>query len=167
MIKVNLLIESDILSALNEQISQLPAITRGAVSRVYRRYRARIIKDLAAYPGPPAGTFKNKATPKQRRYVMMLIRKGIWTGRTGKLARSWKLSSRRANKAEQITLENTAENERGQPYSPYVQGDYQQPFHLDTGWKAAAPIIVKYETLIGEALIEEWITLVDERAGIR
>ena len=162
MIKVNLLIESDILSALNEQISQLPAITRGAVSRVYRRYRARIIKDLAAYPGPVKRPIRWKSERQRKAFFASNgFGHGIPYQRTGNLGKSWKVSTSVKKDVGAFVVENTSN------YVQYVQGDYQQPFHLDTGWKAAAPIIVKYETLIGEALIEEWITLVDERAGIR
>lgn len=114
--------------------------------RLVPRYEQQVRTGvLSETPGPPAGTFKDKATPKQRRYVMMLIRKGIWTGRTNRMVNAWQLRTEPMQGGGiALIVENTAVNERGQPYAPYVTGEYQQTFHADTGWRKAAGAALFY-----------------------
>lgn len=105
-------------------------INRDLMPRYQKLARAK----LGSYPGPPKGTFKHKATPKQLRYVMMLIRKGLYTGRTGKLLESWVTYSTPLKPGLNMFIENSARNERGDYYATYVLGDDIQSFHEDTGW---------------------------------
>lgn len=77
--------------------------------------------------------------------------------RTGRLETAWSATYKR----NIITIANTARDKRsGKFIAPFVIGEFQQPFHKDTGWQKrsakieqqiAAPIFieVKKQALIG------------------
>jgi hypothetical protein len=101
---------------------------------------------------PPPTFFVSLA---QRNYVMMLIRKKIWTGRTGALQMGWQGVVYKRGGASGGVIMNVWNN---RPYHKFVQGRVgmartrsemraltkpMQPFHRKTGWKPAAPMIKK------------------------
>jgi len=90
----------------------------------------KLVAEFAVYPPPIApGVFKANATPRQFRFVMAKIRRGEWSGRTGKLGRAWRTRFFRVfGEGARILIENTS------PYARYVIGINQQKFHTITGW---------------------------------
>lgn len=132
-----------------------------------------MIQELRRYPGKPHHPLRWKSQ-KQRRYVMMLLRAtGQEDGykRTFKLARGWQYSVT-VDSDGSMTLRVWNEAEFHDPitgittrYMPFVQGNIGlgtsdrslqrydapiQPFHKDTGWNPAAPIIKKYTAIAKE-----------------
>ncbi len=75
--------------------------------------------------------------------------------RTHKLSKGWKADVVLTDAGGTFSISNAA------PETVYVQGDLAQPFHLDTGWPQAAPIITKYAALLEDVLIDSWFTIID------
>jgi hypothetical protein len=104
----------------------------------------RMIGELSY--NPPRYTGKRDwQSDKQRRYVMM-IQKGKPYQRTGRRLRGWR-----------CVVENGAlvvvNTERG---IRFLQGDDMQRMHIKTGYRAAAPIIVRYEIIFQDEFIDYW-----------
>lgn len=107
----------------------------------------RMIQELAFEPPRYSGK-RDWQSDKQRRYVMM-IQKGQPYQRTGRRLRGWRC----VVESGDLMVVNT---ERG---IRFLQGDYQQRMHIKTGYRAAAPIIVRYEIVFQDEFINYWWTI--------
>lgn len=130
-----------------------------------------MLRALRVYPPRNLGMKIRWKSKKQRRYVMMLLKKAaIARGtpndlayrRTGRLGKSWKYTLEIKGDALRLRVFNTATTKwKGETHrlSRFIQGDvglgtssssvyrYQrpvQPFHVDRGWNLASPIIQEY-----------------------
>lgn len=77
--------------------------------------------------------------------------------RTGKLARSWRIVRRGNQYAMTIVARNT------QKYAEFVIGDWQQPFHADTGWPLARKILTDEQTEMSKRIVSYWHEIQRER----
>lgn len=107
--------------------SILPKLGRRAVNIVKTYEPYQYITRGDAYPNAPAGA--GWFSGRQRRYVMMMIRRGLITPgtprRTGNLAESWAYR----------VLENRVELVNSADYAEYVQGNETQSRHeAMAGW---------------------------------
>jgi hypothetical protein len=162
MINVTITVDADILDALGEQVRRAPALVKGAVRRQVNKERQRLRAELKVTPGPPKYPLRWKSE-KQRRafFATNGFGKGIPYQRTGKMVDAWDLQT--VNLPD--GLEISAVNETA--YARFVIGDDAQPFHLDTGWRQAAPTLANSRARLENDLIEIWYTLDDPRAGVR
>lgn len=161
MISVTVSVPTDVIEAINEQIGRTPALMSRAYTRATSRLKGRMLDELRAQPGPPHYPLRWKSD-RQRRYVMWLLRSegNLPYQRTGELAQGWEVNIASSDAGGAITVENAV------PYAQYVEGDAAQPFHLDTGWPQAAPIIARYAEEAEEVLIQTWFTVTDIYAGV-
>ena len=51
-------------------------------------------------------------------------------------------------------------------YAKYVEGGDQQPFHVNTGWILAGPIMEEEQNKFEDILRETFITVADPTAGV-
>jgi len=140
-----------------------------------------MLKELRHYPGRPHHPLRWKSN-KQRRYVMAMLREiGQEDGykRTYALARGWRYDiTTLSNGSMVMRVWNEAESKNPftgvkTKYEPFVQGSiglgqsktsaarYRapiQPFHQDTGWPEAQPIVAKYTQIAREETV--WIYIV-------
>lgn len=161
MISVTVTIPTDVINAINEQIAETPALMARAYTRAASRLKSRMLDELRTMPGPPHYPLRWKSE-RQRRYVMWLLKSqnNLPYQRTGELSRAWEVNIASSEDGGSITVENDT------PYAQFVQGDSAQPFHLDTGWPQAAPIISKYAEEAEEVLIQTWYTVTDIFGGV-
>lgn len=144
-----------------------------------------LLKELAWYPPRKKGMKIRWASDKQRRYVLLLLRKQFMarTGRapragddisyvrTGTFGDSWVAVAIPTTNGLRVRIYNTAENEAGIRYAPFVVGNIglgvsdrsagrylkpQQRFHQDRGWKQAAPLIQRSMAKIKEYASDEF-----------
>ena len=161
MIRLGVLVPTDILEAISDQIGRTPRLMQTAYKRQLSRLRSQILADLRQEPGKPRYPLRWKSE-RQRRFVMAkLSREGnLPYQRTHRLSKGW-----------DIVFTDTADggvmsafNET--PYARFVQGDDAQPFHLDTNWIQAADVIVKWEDVAADRLITTWFVVSDPFAGV-
>ncbi len=157
MIYVKVIPDADVLNAVREAARQAPARMRREAGKIARGKTAqRLIVELSQEPGKPRYPIRWKSA-RQRRKVMAMLRESgnLPYVRTHKIAQGW-----------WVVLENLADGEgvfgvvNTAPGVEFVQGDYAQPFHLDTGWVQAAPVIVQYEDALQDELINAWYRVV-------
>lgn len=164
MFRANVFIENDVLNALRETAQQTPKRLRAELGKIARGTEAQaLIRELGTEPGSPHYPLRWKSD-KQRRYVMAKLRRenNIPYKRTHKLARGW-----------QVVLESVGQDDskgiflvkNDTRYVRYVQGADTQPFHLDTGWPQAEPIIRRSSSIFEDKVIDAWYKIVSN--GIR
>lgn len=163
MISVKLTVETDILEAIAEAARTSPKLMQTAYDRNTRRLRSRMIKELSTEPraSTPPIRWKNA---RQKRAVMRKLRlMGMEDGyvRSHALSKAWKANLKPDGTGGIMTVTNNT------PYVEFVQGDWTQPFHLDTGWPQAGDIFSRYRVEAEDVLIATWFTIVDDFAGVR
>lgn len=163
MISVKITVDTDILDAIAEGVRQSPKLMQVAYDRNTRRLRSRMIKELSTEPRASQPPIRWKSA-KQRRAVMRKLRlMGMEDGyiRSHALSKAWKADLRPDGTGGIMTITNKT------PYVEFVQGDWAQPFHLDTGWPQAGDIFSRYRVEAENVLIQTWFTITDDFAGAR
>lgn len=158
MFKANVYIEADVLVQLRQAVKATPKRMRTELGKIARGPSAqRLIGRLSREPGSPHYPLRWKS-PKQRRAVMAMLRRrgNIPYTRTHALSRGWKvlLESSGQGEAGVFLVINTDRAAR------YVQGSDQQPYHIDTGWPAAEPIIREESAAFESDVIDVWYRVV-------
>ncbi len=153
MIRVRTVTDFDVLDAVRETAKQAPARMRRKLDAIARGPRAqRLIIRLSSEPGRPRYPLRWKSA-KQRRYVMAKLREAgnLPYERSHAISRGWVflLDSIQEGQGSFIA-QNPA---RG---VEYVQGDYAQMMHIDTGWPQAAPIIQEFAAGFESDVIDAW-----------
>lgn len=93
-------------------------------------------------------------SPKQRRYVMMLLREENnlpYQRRAIGIPESWTVT---VDDPLDVLVKNS------DPATRYVQGEDQQPYHIDTGWGYAPGIIREYANAITEDLMHAYLRFI-------
>lgn len=155
MYRASAYIEDDVLEALGEAVQTAPDRLRRGLGIIARGPVAQAtIADLAAEPGSPDYPIRWKSV-KQRRafFVTDGFGEGIPTVRDHRLSQGWRIVL--AGLADQyiFSVENST------PYTEFVQGMYQQPFHIDTGWPDANKVIRDHSDDFQEAVIDLWLNM--------
>jgi hypothetical protein len=163
MINLTVLIDDDIIVAYQELIRDLPNLSRRAFRGEIERLSRPMLEELRADPGPVVYANNGKLRWKSERQRRAFFASNGFGGgipyvRTGGLSAAWEVDITGTGVDLDVHVINDS------PAAQYVQGDDQQPFHIDTGWPAAAPIFVRYEELVGDALIETWFSIVEFNA---
>lgn len=130
MIEYTTTVNDQVLNTFMSSLSATPQaiqqIMHTDVEPVVRGYMERELKPYPRAIRP--GVFKRFASPKQFRFVMMKIRRGEWTGRTGALEKAWATTTLNEDTGASVHINNN------DPKARFVVGDNQQLFHADTGW---------------------------------
>lgn len=156
MIRYAWRIDDDILRAYQQKLNNAPNLLQRAYRGEVQRITNKALRELKAQPGPPRYPIRWK-TARQRRAFFATdgFGRGIPTQRTGALSRGWQVDYTQSGLSGQVEIYNDADHAR------YVQGDDAQPFHLDTGWPQAAPIMVRTQDELTDALINTWFAIVE------
>ena len=89
-----------------------------------------IVNQMKVQPSKPTKPFQ-WTSDKQRRYVMMQISKGMWTGRTQELRNGWKTEGKGYN---QIVINEV-------PHAQFVQDTNQIIGHKANGWQTVNQVL--------------------------
>ena len=141
------------IAALKKHLSQTSDIVAGIVLRTVNESQlgSDILSDFQAEPGSVHKPIE-WTSAKQRRYVMMKIRKGEIKSpyvRSHVLSKGWKFFATRESKnTTTLNLENDT------PYADYVEGKHQQRFHANTGWFQDVSLARKWLPVIRKAIID-------------
>lgn len=159
MYSVSVILDLDVLQAVQvtartarpRMRRQLGIIARGAIAE-------QITRELSAEPGAVKRPLRWKSERQRRAYFATRgFGHGIPYVRTHKLSQGWRVV------LDDITVSTGVFRvENSQRYTRYVQGDDAQPFHLDTGWVQAAPVIRKYEDAFQSAVVDAWYKVVSQ-----
>lgn len=153
MSKYSMVFEQDILDAVRAGAKDAPRKMRRELGKIARGPTAQaLIRALATEPGRPRYPLRWKSA-RQRRYVMAMLRRAgnIPYRRTHRLAQGWRVVLDSIQEGYGVfRVEN---NDRA---VQFVQGDYAQPYHLDTGWPQAAPMIRAYDERFTSEVIDAW-----------
>lgn len=153
--RANVFLEDDVRKAVAERAKQFRARWRRGLGAISRGTRAQsLIRELSTEPGSPKYPIRWKSQRQRRKVMAMLRRRGeIPYIRKHTLSRGWRIVLETAgqNEAEGIfSVENDA------PETRWVQGADQQPYHIDTGWPAAEPLIREFSPLFESDVIDLW-----------
>lgn len=165
MIRADVQIEADVLAAIADAALTSPKLMQTAFRRQTTRLRRRILDELQQDPGPVVyadnGHLRWKSL-RQKRAVMAKLREenNLPYQRTGALLEAYDVEFLTDGSGGTFQVTNDA------PHAEFVVGDDAQPFHLDTGWVQVADVVVKYDELATQALIETWWTVVSPFGGV-
>lgn len=139
------------LAALVNVVSHAPFFVDGIVRQaVINDISPAILPEAQAEPGPVAKPIE-WASEKQRRYVMLMIRRGLIPApyiRTHALSQAWAFGVKTESNSTTITLANSASK------FPFVEGENQQPMHRNTGWlRASERVPVWGNTVVGMVVV--------------
>lgn len=156
IIKVDIQIDDDVLIALKEAIKQSPSIVNTAFERALSRrgIKQAMLADIRNAPAQPKYPIRWKSERQRRAFFATDgFGKGIPYQRTGGLQRSWRVTTKTTTDAGVLSLETDV------PSAIYVQGDFAQPFHLDSGWPQVGDIVAKYDPILTDTLIDVWYSV--------
>lgn len=158
----NVIIEprQDVFEVLAEQMQKTPSLLSTALKRQASKAKTRILGRLREEPGDPQHPIRWK-TEKQRRAYFATdgFGRGIGAPRTHALSQGWTVDIDGGNFFS-MDVYNT------QDYTRFVEGEDKQPFHIDTGWLDANPILRDETELFEDVVIETYFTVGDPTAGV-
>lgn len=158
----NVIIEprDDIFEVLEEQMRKTPALLNTALKRQASKAKTRILGRLREEPGDPQHPIRWKTERQRRAYFATDgFGRGIGAPRTHALSEGWKVDIDGSNFFS-MDVYNT------QDYTRFVQGEDKQPFHIDTGWLDANPILRDESERFEDVVIETYFTVGDPTAGV-
>lgn len=155
--KVKITIDDDVLKELQKTLGNLPKAFTQRFNRRTAGVRAELLRELQQEPGLPTHPIEWKSEA-QRRYFWAAIApqyldgEGHYTGypRSHKLSQAWRVTYTSFDRGAVIAASND------DPARPYVEGDWQQPFHVNTGWLYEEEVFRKYRELFTDIAIDTW-----------
>ena len=131
--------------ARKEYKREFGKIARGKTSQ-------KVLRRMYRDPGPVKRPIRWKSAKQRRAYFATDgFGRGIPTRRTGNIQRAW----RAVLEEEQIAFVN--DNDA----ASYLQGDDQQPFHMDTGYETIQNVVADYLEDYENEAIDGWYRVVD------
>lgn len=162
MISVILTPPLDVMQAIDDELSRVPALMGRSFRRGMVGVAQRALERLKETPGTPHYPLRWKSERQRRAFFATNgFGGGIPSVRSGALEQGWQYALEAADAGGDFTLYNSVD------YAVYVQGDFAQPYHLDTGWPQAAPILADAREEAENVAIELWYTVSDIYAGAR
>lgn len=162
-IRATVIIDNDILDAVAETAEKAPKLMQTALRRNVRRIASRIVQPLRKRPPKWKGKRRWQSDRQRRAYFATNgFGAGIPYQPTGRLTKGWDVEyvGRDAYNGE-FAIVNPVK------YAPFVQGDWAQKMHLDSGWPQLAPLVAKAREDINEVAIQTWFTVSDPYAGVK
>lgn len=158
MIRVAAQTRPGVLDAIKRELADSPRKVGEIAQKVAKSPPAQaMLVDLKTEPGKPTYPLRWKSQ-RQRRYVMAKLRRenNLPYKRTHDLSRAWRIAAfvPELGVAEIILINDT-------PSAQFVQGKYQQPFHIDTGWQNVQTVNLRYESAITGEYLQEWNNVFD------
>jgi len=155
-------VDTDILDAIADAARTAPKQMATQFKRQQQRLASQGLEDLTAEP--PEWTGKRRwKSDKQRILVIIKLKQAdnLPYRRDHSLVKAWKVVLEATEAGGLFAYENN------RPEVAFVQGDWTQPMHLDSGWPQAGVIVAKYRELAEDRLIETWYTVIDPFAGAK
>lgn len=150
----------DVFEALAEQMQKTPALLNTALRRQASKAKTRMLGRLREEPSNPQHPIRWKSEKQKRAYfVTDGFGRGIGAPRTHALSEGWKVDIDGSNFFS-MDVYNT------QDYTRFVEGEDKQPFHIDTGWLDANPILRDESERFEDVIIETYFTVGDPTAGV-
>lgn len=151
MFKARVLPDKDVLEAIALQLPKAPILMHAVMMLKVRKLDSEVISLLRVEPPKPTYPLRWKSKKQRAAYFATNgFGKGIPYRRTGDMLKRWATKFEPAPDGGEILEQNDS------PYVDYVQGMNQQPFHIDTGWVFAPPIIVEADIVATEYMIDAW-----------
>lgn len=150
----------DVFEALAEQFQKTPALLNTALKRQASKSKSRILGRLREEPGNPSYPIRWKSE-KQRRAFFATdgFGRGIGAPRTHALSEGWTVDIDGSNFFSMDVYNK-------KDYTRFVEGEDKQPFHIDTGWLDANPILRDESERFEDVVIETYFTVGDPTAGV-
>lgn len=156
MFRATVQLDTDVLDAIAETAIEAPQRMRTAAGLVARGDTAQaMIVELSTEPRPAAKPI-DWTSPKQQRYVMWKLKREGFPGRSHKLAQAWRVVLDFLNGL----LGGVLSVENNDPAAQFVQGEYQQRMHANTGWPLARLVIRNYQEELQDEIITAWLHVV-------
>ncbi len=163
MYKASVKADEDIVEANIEATNNAFPIMKTLTKRRFAKVKRKALAALKAEPPLwPASKPRRWKSERQRRYVIAMLREedNLPYQRTHDLANAWKLDLTATDDGVVMTAEND------DPAVNFVQGDWAQPMHLDSGWPQAAEVLTQAQEELNDGMIEDWFTATDPNAGV-
>ena len=111
---------------------------------------------LTTVPGPSKKPIR-WSSERQRRGVFATdgFGGGIPTRRSNAIVNAWQVELTEGTDSAVLKLSND------NPGMPFVQGEFQQPFHADTGWIKVDDVADDFLRDGGDAVIKTWLEMAD------
>lgn len=144
---IEVILDASALAQVQQALPEYASALERAFAPVVKAVTAPALRTLQTPPGAPRYPLRWRSA-RQRRYVMAKLRRegNLPYRRTGRLARSWQIVFR----SRQVVLRNDT------PYAMFVQADWVQPYHLDTGWPQVNAVIDGLPQQLANALVKTW-----------
>lgn len=154
-LSANAFVDGDVLEAFREALeADRTKVRRAFFIAITREGSAaeQMRRALSKEPDAPRYPIRWKS-PKQRRFVMAKLREqnNLPYQRTHRQATGWTVT---VDSPLDVLVKNDNAATR------YVQGEDQQPFHIDTGWPYAPGIIRQYAGPITNDLLEAYLKFI-------
>lgn len=159
MFKASVLPDQDVLDAIAKDLPKAPILMRVAMTLKVRELDAQVISKLRVEPPKPTYPLRWKSKKQRAAYFATNgFGKGIPYRRTGEMSKRWETVFVQTPEGGDILVQNDS------PYVDFVQGLDQQPFHIDTGWVYAPPIIAEADIVATEMMIDTWYDVSEQIA---
>lgn len=158
MIRAFLTYDPAVLNSLISDIQTAPARFQRNLQRRFPAFKSAVLRNVDVIPGPPRYPIRWKSERQKRAFFASNgFGRGIPTGRVsepGGVLGGYDVELQAAVggvEAEgQLTLINHY------PGAAYIIGEFQQPFHADTGWVQVDTVQAQNETLAVDFITETW-----------
>lgn len=158
---VELTVPTDVLDAMNDRLIQSPTLMARGFRRAMLPIGRRAVDKLSAEPGAPQYPLRVTSRKQLRKIQAMRRERGGGAyPRTHGISDGWQYD------VEPLADGGTFSVFNNVPGVEFVQGDFAQPFNLDTGWVQAAPVLSAARDEAEDAAIEVWYTVSDPFAGV-
>lgn len=155
-------VDPDIADAVSDSTKQAKRKFKALYRKAVEPLAQSAIRRLAIVPPKPRYPLRWK-TEKQRRAFFATdgFGQGIPTKRTGKLQKGWKYELIADFEQGLFTVYNDATTRNYFTgavtfYEIFVQGEFQQPFHADTGYPRSQDVLADVLVEAEDAIIKIW-----------
>ena len=160
MIGARIRLEVKPLLALADTVQRSPTTVRARYARRVKPLMDKLLAALKDEPGKPHYPLKWK-NKRQKRKVMRLLRlaDNLPYERQHELIKLWKPIFRPVGTGGRVEFNNVS------PVMEYVQGEWQQPFHDETGWAVVDDLLVRARPEAETLLVQSWFSVIDDTGG--
>ena len=150
-IRVDVMVDQDVLDAIAETARESPRRMSKAYKKRVKRLRQQLLDELRQYPGKVKYPFRWKSERQRRAFFATDgFGFGIPYVRTNALKEGWTTHIRDRRDGVIFEVVNNTD------YAEFVVGDWAQPGHIATGWRSAAVTIARFREQAVDELIDVW-----------
>jgi hypothetical protein len=146
--------DNGLIDAYAQLCDHAPDFVNAVTNRTVNDTSTELLADFQQEPGPVATPIQ-WTTPKQRRYVMAMKRKGVIASpyvRTHSVSKGWRVQViYTPDELSSISLFNANE------VTPFAEGMRQQPWMRNTGWLYAPDLAEKWQRILTDRIEDDLI----------